>query len=692
MPARVRRGGTSRPYHEVTQPLPGAVVKRPPYWPESSRAVLAPMLLSTRTQQPEGKLKSLLFLLTSAAVGAAACGSSATTSTGPSPAKCQVTLSAPQGALDPNGGSAAVTVATQAECAWNATSDVGWISGFSPASGQGPGEVRFQVAANPAPALRQGRITLNGVAVQVSQNGLPCTVELSPQSQAIGASGGSGAVDVLAPAGCTWHAQNSEPWLTITSGANGSGNGTVGFVASANAGAARIGGIAVADRILVVTQAAVSAPQCTYAIPTPSVNVSATAGTTTASVQAASGCSWTAASNASWLAVTGASVGSGNGSVTITVSANTGAARNGTVTIAGQSFTVNQAGVSVPVPCGAVSFNPSSATLPAAGGAGPSIAVNAGAGCPWTASTATSWLTITQGASGSGNGVVLFSATANTGNVRTGSLTIGGQTFAVTQPGSCATSINPSSQSLPATSGTGTAIAVSAAGGCNWTATTGASWITITGGASGSGNGNVTFTFTANTGSSRVGTISIGTQAHTVTQAGTCATTIAPASQSASAAGGDATSITVTSPAGCNWTATPSQSWLTITSGASGSGNGAVAFKVGPNTGPARSATITIAGQTHTVNQANGCTYSLTPTSHSLDSDAQTAPAITVNTAAGCTWTAQSNTGFITVQSGASGTGTGTVTYRVTKHNGKDPRTGTLTIAGRTFTVVQDNN
>jgi hypothetical protein len=30
------------------------------------------------------------------------------------------------------------------------------------------------------------------------------------------------------------------------------------------------------------------------------------------------------------------------------------------------------------------------------------------------------------------------------------------------------------------------------------------------------------------------------------------------------------------------------------------------------------------------------------------------------------------------------------VTYRVTKHNGNNPRTGTLTIAGRTFTVVQD--
>jgi hypothetical protein len=172
--------------------------------------------------------------------------------------------------------------------------------------------------------------------------------------------------------------------------------------------------------------------------------------------------------------------------------------------------------------------------------------------------------------------------------------------------------------------------------------------------------------------------------------AGACTATIAPPSQSVAAGGGAATSITVTTAAGCGWNATPSQGWITITSGASGVGPGTVAFSVAANTGIARSATITIAGQTHTVNQANGCTYTVTPGSHSLDSEAQTAPAITVTTGTGCTWTAVSNTGFITVETGASGTGPGTVTYRVTKHNGNNPRTGTLTIAGRTFTVVQD--
>jgi hypothetical protein len=43
---------------------------------------------------------------------------------------------------------------------------------------------------------------------------------------------------------------------------------------------------------------------------------------------------------------------------------------------------------------------------------------------------------------------------------------------------------------------------------------------------------------------------------------------------------------------------------LTITSGASGSGNGTVAFSIAANTGPARTGTLTIAGSTFTVSQA----------------------------------------------------------------------------------------
>jgi hypothetical protein len=62
---------------------------------------------------------------------------------------------------------------------------------------------------------------------------------------------------------------------------------------------------------------------------------------------------------------------------------------------------------------------------------------------------------------------------------------------------------------------------------------------------------------------------------------------------------------------------------------------------------------------------------------------------VNVNTSNGCPWTAQSNVGWITITSGSPGTGNGTVNYAVAANTGTTLRTGTLTIAGQTFTVQQ---
>ena len=95
---------------------------------------------------------------------------------------------------------------------------------------------------------------------------------------------------------------------------------------------------------------------------------------------------------------------------------------------------------------------------------------------------------------------------------------------------------------------------------------------------------------------------------------GTCSFSINPTSASFAAAGGSA-SVTVTTAAGCNWTAASNNSFITVTSGASGSGNGTVTYSVAANTSSlARSGSLTIAGLTHSVSQAGtggGCTNAL---------------------------------------------------------------------------------
>jgi Zn-dependent metalloprotease len=85
---------------------------------------------------------------------------------------------------------------------------------------------------------------------------------------------------------------------------------------------------------------------------------------------------------------------------------------------------------------------------------------------------------------------------------------------------------------------------------------------------------------------------------------GSCTFSISPTSSS-QPAGGGAGSVSVTTQAGCAWTAASNSSFITITSGSSGSGSGTVNYSVAANGGTgSRSGTMTIAGQTFTVTQA----------------------------------------------------------------------------------------
>jgi subtilisin family serine protease len=86
----------------------------------------------------------------------------------------------------------------------------------------------------------------------------------------------------------------------------------------------------------------------------------------------------------------------------------------------------------------------------------------------------------------------------------------------------------------------------------------------------------------------------------------------------------------------------------------------------------------------------SSCTYSLTPTSLNF-SPSGGSSTINVTTQSSCPWTATSNDSFITITNGSSGTGNGTVSYSVAVNPLTTTRSGTMTIAGLTFTVTQDS-
>jgi hypothetical protein len=172
---------------------------------------------------------------------------------------------------------------------------------------------------------------------------------------------------------------------------------------------------------------------------------------------------------------------------------------------------------------------------------------------------------------------------------------------------------------------------------------------------------------------------------------------INPTSMSFGATGGS-DSVSVTSP-GCPWTAVSNDSWIMITSGMNGTGNGTVNYTVVANTGPARSGTMTIANQTFTVNQSDGCSFTINPTSMSFSSaGGSDSVAVTASDSA-CMWSATSNDSWITVTSchsktngvvpGCTFTGSGFVDYSVGANPNTTSRVGTITVAGQTFTVNQ---
>jgi Viral BACON domain/Kelch motif len=82
-----------------------------------------------------------------------------------------------------------------------------------------------------------------------------------------------------------------------------------------------------------------------------------------------------------------------------------------------------------------------------------------------------------------------------------------------------------------------------------------------------------------------------------------------------------------------------------------------------------------------------GCNVVLKPTSQSFTAVASTGSITVTSSCEG--WTATSNVDWITVTSGGSGSGNGSVAFSVAANTTTTQRTGTLTVAGLTFTVTQ---
>ena len=448
---------------------------------------------------------------------------------------------------------------------------------------------------------------------------------------------------------------------------------------------------------------------CSYSITSTSQSFSASGSSSSVGVNAGSGCPWTAVSNNSFITITSGGNGSGNGTVNYSVAQNTSTSqRSGTITIAGRTFTITQSGASC-----SYSINPSAQNFAAAGG-NSTVGVTSGSGCSWSAVSNSGFLTITSGSNGSGNGSVGYSVATNTGGQRSGTMTIAGRTFNVTQDAASITG-----QKAVMTSPTNGSTFSSGTVTFNWTSGSGASgfWLYL-----GSSPGAADL-YNQDLGSSLSRTVSglptdgrnihatlwsfvssLGGWVHNqYTYKASQQQTVSKAVMISPANGSTFNSGTVT----FNWNAGSGASgyWLYL-----GSSPGA-ADLYNQDLGTSLSRTVsglpTDGRNIHATlwsfissmggwvfNQydykafGGGCIFTISPTSRNFSSGGGVS-SVAVTAGSGCGWSVVSNSGFITVTSGSNGSGNGTVSYSVAS-NGGTSRTGTITIAGKTFTVTQD--
>jgi len=537
------------------------------------------------------------------------CGNSSSLNvTAPSPLnRCGVSVAAPGSVVPASGGSGTLTVSAQRECGWSAHAEATWIS-LNTSEGQGPATLTYSVVPNPNGTTRRGGVMVEQQRVEIVQEAAPCRFEVSPATAELDAAGGATDVAIAGPGGCAWTAQITADWLTVLPG-SGTGAATIRISALPNPGAERTAELRISGINLPVRQAGTPTPGtpppgtpppgtpppagCVYQV-SPSRKASASAGETfTATVSTAASCRWTAVSEVSWISVPGAAAGNGAAAVQLVVQANTGAARTGAVRIAGRLVTVEQeAGRSS---C-SYTVNPTGRSI-GREGAEVSVDVRSAAGCGWSSTSQASWITVRDGATGSGNGAVRLAVSANTGSPRSGVVSIAGTAVTIEQEGAaaCTYSIKPDYYNA----GRGPdeiLVGVSAPVGCAWTATSDAGWVSVAQGRSGSGTGNVRLVVEANSGPPRSTTLTIAGQAFRLSQEGApvCTYSIKPDYYNAGP-GPDNVKIEVKVSGGCDWTATSPVSWATITDVKSGP-SGEVRLHIDRNQGEARSTTLTIAG------------------------------------------------------------------------------------------------
>ena len=427
-----------------------------------------------------------------------------------------------------------------------------------------------------------------------------CTYSISPASRMHGYGAATNSVNVTASSSvCAWTVANTNTWITITSGTDDAGNGTVHYTVAANPNPiARTGVVVIAQQLFTVQQQAVP---CAYSISPTSRVHGYGAASNSVSVTTSSGCTWTVINTNGWIIIMSATTGAGGSIVSYVVAANPAMNdRTGVVLVGGESFTVTQRGI----PC-TYSISPNDRTH-GYGATTNFVSVTAPSECRWAVVNTNDWLILTSATDGTGDGIFNYAVAANpSASDRFGVVMIADQPFSVIQRAApCSGSISPESRTHGYGATTGS-VSVTTAIGCPWTVINTNDWITITSSTSASGSGNVSYMVDANPNPmDRTGVVMIADQLLTLKQrAVVCGYDITPTTR-VHGFGETTGTVIVSTSSGCGWPVVNTNTWITILSSTEGMGFGSVGYKVTFNHSTnERSGVITIADQALSLTQ-----------------------------------------------------------------------------------------
>lgn len=511
-------------------------------------------------------------------------------------------------------------------------------------------------------------------------------IGITPVTREIAQTGGGAAI-VTSGSG-TWTAAVSDDWIHLNS-TSGAAGYPVAYTVGANADVEdRVGYVYVSGHVHTIRQKGLGAT-----VDKTNVTVERDGGTGTVTVQPADTRSpWRARPNCDWISVSPTG-GTGSAEVTYQVAPwYEVSTRSGTITVGGNTITIFQYGSRMALDAYSATRDYYTHVIP--------IKVDALAITSWSVTPNASWISVVDAGNGRGGDTVTVAISENPSyRLRTGTVTIGTETFTVRQEGrtALAFAISPE-RTTAAVSGANGLVSVTATPDLPWTAASDANWITILSRfQSGAGNGNVVYTVSPQSKLyERTGTVTVTPEAasgmlprtHTVSQP--AATSSLSLTGYEFAASGETVEIEVTVNDIVEWEVADLPDWLTLGESVSRVGPGKVTLSAAANeTVYPRSATVRIAAKDFRVSQlARGVEVEYDNKLFGTDGGMES---ISIHPDGNVAWTAvSSDTTWLIIYQNDSGTGDAEIMYIVAPYTGDgSPRTATITVGDKVIYITQ---